>query len=57
MAVTIPCSKCNGSGEETVYYHNMFDDLVLQTPRAVWGQYIADGYTMREAIKSERSYQ
>lgn len=31
--------------------------VARQTPKAVWDQYAADGYTVHEAIDSELSYQ
>ena len=44
------------ANEKPKYYDNLFDDLFKQTPKEVWELYLADGYTLREAIKEERSY-
>jgi type II restriction/modification system DNA methylase subunit YeeA len=38
-----------------LFYDNLFDDLFTQTPKAVWDMYIEEGYTLRDAIKEERS--
>jgi hypothetical protein len=43
------------ANENPAFYDNLFDDLVRQTPKEVWEQYLKDGYTLREAIKEERS--
>jgi predicted CoA-binding protein len=43
------------ANEKPKFYDNLFDDLVKQTPKKVWEQYLEDGYSMREAIKEERS--
>jgi hypothetical protein len=43
------------ANEKPKFYDNLFDDLVKQTPKKVWKQYLKDGYSMREAIKEERS--
>jgi hypothetical protein len=42
------------ANEKPEYYDNLFDDLFKQTPKEVWELYLADGYTLREAIKEER---
>jgi hypothetical protein len=44
------------ANDSPVFYNNLYDDLVKQTPKEVWDQYLENGYTMREAIKEERSY-
>ena len=43
------------ANEKPKYYDILFDDLVTQTPKEVWNQYLADGYSMHEAIREERS--
>lgn len=40
---------------EKPIYDDLFDDLFIQTPEEVWAQYLKDGYTLRKAIKEERS--
>ena len=43
------------ANEKPLFYDNLFDDLFKQTPTEVWEQYLANGYTLREAIQEERS--
>lgn len=53
------CEKC---GQEYNPMGSMYDgvatniDLVRQTPKEVWQQYLEDGYTFYEARDMERSY-
>lgn len=43
------------ANEKPKHYDNLFDDLFAQTPKEVWEQYLAEGYTLHEAIQEERS--
>jgi hypothetical protein len=52
------CRKCDGSGIEDRPYLAMtvVPDLLEQTPKSVWSEYLANGYTMRQAVAEELSY-
>jgi hypothetical protein len=53
----VRCEFCGRTqNEPRRVYDVIFDDLFKQTPAAVWKKYLADGYTMHEAILMERSY-
>lgn len=54
--MTRECPKCHGSGEVDIPYFNLYGDLFTQTPREVWDEYRANGYTMAQAIREEMSY-
>lgn len=53
--LTKPCENCGGTGETQLWYAN-WGQLVDQTPREVWEEYRANGYTTRQAIREEYSY-
>lgn len=53
--LTKPCDKCNGTGEITLWYQSSAE-IETQTPRQVWDEYKANGYTWREALREEMSY-
>lgn len=49
------CKKCGSElSEERKPYE--VDGLLLQTPKSVWEEYKANGYTIAEALSEERSY-
>lgn len=52
------CTKCDGTGivERTYLEMTVNRDLVDQTPRSVWQEYFAAGYTWHEAVREELSY-
>lgn len=50
------CEFCGKQANPKEHYPMLFDDLFRQTPKEVWDQYRAEGYTLHEAIKMERSY-
>ena len=52
------CDKCDGTGavDRTYLSMTVVPDLLRQTPKEVWQDYIANGYTLRQAVAEELSY-
>jgi hypothetical protein len=52
------CVRCDGSGIEDQVYLSMsvMPDLLEQTPKSVWADYLANGYTLHQAVAEELSY-
>jgi hypothetical protein len=49
------CGKTNNP-PRPYYMMNEREELLRQTPRYVWEEYRADGYTLAQAISMEFSY-
>ena len=52
------CDECKGTGfvDRPYLALTVIPDLLAQTPKSVWNDYFANGYTLREAISEELSY-
>lgn len=52
------CPKCGGTGEIDRMYLGMkvVPDILEQTPKEVWQEYLAAGYTLTQAVAEELSY-
>lgn len=52
------CDKCDGKGvvEQPYLSAAVVPDLLRQTPKEVWDEYLANGYSLHEAVAEELSY-
>jgi len=51
-----PCEFCGKIPNEPRMRYYSIAEILQQTPRSVWDEYRANGYTIYEAIKEEWSY-